>query len=44
VSVFGELDADTRGQARALGLEIGSMPLQDLFVHLTDAQRREISR
>ena len=44
VSLFGDLDADARAQARALGLEIGSMPLQDLFVHLTDSHRREITR
>jgi ABC-2 type transport system ATP-binding protein len=42
VSMFGELDAATRSQARALGLEVGSLPLQDLFVHLTDAHGREI--
>jgi len=39
VSIFGDVDSDTRLQARALGLEIGSMPLQDLFVHLTDSGR-----
>jgi ABC-2 type transport system ATP-binding protein len=44
VSIFGTLDADTRSQARALGLETGSLPLQDLFVHLTGTQGREISR
>lgn len=36
VSIFGVLDAVTRAQARTLGLDIGSVTLQDLFVHLTD--------
>jgi ABC-2 type transport system ATP-binding protein len=36
VSVFGTLDGVTRARARALGLEIGSVSLQDLFVHLTN--------
>ena len=45
VSIFGELDGDTRSQARALGLDVGSVSLQDLFVHLTDdAQGRESIR
>jgi ABC-2 type transport system ATP-binding protein len=44
VSIFGELDTDTRLQARALGLDVGSMPLQDLFVHLTDSDGRETQR
>jgi ABC-2 type transport system ATP-binding protein len=44
VSIFGELDTETRLQARSLGLDVGSMPLQDLFVHLTDSQGRETQR
>jgi ABC-2 type transport system ATP-binding protein len=44
VSIFGDLDGDARRRARALGLELGSMPLQDLFVHLTDSHGREVSR
>lgn len=44
VSLFGELDSNTRLQARALGLDVGSMPLQDLFVHLTDTHGRETQR
>jgi ABC-2 type transport system ATP-binding protein len=45
VSIFGELDGSTRSQARALGLDLGNLPLQDLFVHLTDdASKREIRR
>jgi ABC-2 type transport system ATP-binding protein len=45
VSVYGELDGAVRAEARTLGLEIGSISLQDLFVHLTDdAQERETSR
>lgn len=44
VSLFGELDADLRAQARAGGLEVGAVPLQDLFVHLTDTHGREHTR
>jgi ABC-2 type transport system ATP-binding protein len=40
VSVFGTLDRAAREQARTLGLEIGTVPLQDLFVHLTDSHRQ----
>ncbi len=36
VSLFGALDADARVRARTLGLDLGSVSLQDLFVHLTD--------
>lgn len=41
VSVFGDLDGDSRARALALGLDLGSVPLQDLFVHLTDTQQRQ---
>ncbi|MFC0627985.1 ATP-binding cassette domain-containing protein [Kribbella deserti] len=34
-TVFGDLDNDLRDQARAAGLELGPVGLQDLFVHLT---------
>jgi ABC-2 type transport system ATP-binding protein len=45
VAVFGDLDGETRDRARTLGLDLGPVPLQDLFVHLTDgARRRETSR
>ena len=44
VSVFGTLDRAARELARDRGLEIGSVTLQDLFVHLTDSQRPEQSR
>ena len=37
-SVFGLLDATVQAEARGLGLEIGSVPLQDLFVHLTSQE------
>ena len=36
VTVYGVLDAEARRQARAAGLEIDAVPLQDLFVHLTE--------
>jgi ABC-2 type transport system ATP-binding protein len=36
VSIFGSLDAAARAQARTLGLDLGSVSLQDLFVHLTE--------
>ncbi|WP_265522944.1 ATP-binding cassette domain-containing protein [Oerskovia flava] len=35
VTLFGELDAAQRAAATQAGLEIGAVPLQDLFVHLT---------
>lgn len=35
VTVFGGLDAEKRRQARAAGLDLTPLPLQDLFVHLT---------
>ncbi|RBQ19361.1 ABC transporter ATP-binding protein [Spongiactinospora rosea] len=37
--VYGELDAERRGKARAAGLELGPIALQDLFVHLTAPKR-----
>lgn len=41
VTVRGALtDADV-ARARATGLELGPVPLQDLFVHLTDPRRRD---
>jgi ABC-2 type transport system ATP-binding protein len=36
VSVFGELDAARRDRARAEGLDLSPIALQDLFVHLTE--------
>jgi ABC-2 type transport system ATP-binding protein len=36
VAVFGDLDGETRDRAHTLGLDLGPVPLQDLFVHLTD--------
>lgn len=38
-TVFGELDATDRRQAADAGLELGPVPLQDLFVHLTEPTR-----
>lgn len=39
VTVFGELDAQRRHHAKAEGLELGPVPLQDLFVHLTAREK-----
>lgn len=39
VTTYGELGEDRLRQARAAGLEIGPITLQDLFVHLTEAER-----
>jgi ABC-2 type transport system ATP-binding protein len=39
VTTYGELDDERHLQARAAGLEIGPITLQDLFVHLTEAER-----
>jgi len=36
--VVEELPADARARAAAAGVELGSVPLQDLFVHLTSPQ------
>ncbi len=36
VMVYGELDEMKRQEAQALGLEIGPVSLQDLFIHLTE--------
>lgn len=38
VTVFGELDEDALAAAQARGLQVGAVPLQDLFIHLTDTQ------
>lgn len=35
IMVYGELSDEQREHADQLGLEIGSIPLQDLFIHLT---------
>lgn len=40
VTVYGTLDHDHRQEARATGLEVGPVVLQDLFVHLTEPTRR----
>jgi ABC-2 type transport system ATP-binding protein len=39
VTTYGELDEGRLRQAREAGLEIGPITLQDLFVHLTEAER-----
>ncbi|GAA4675321.1 ATP-binding cassette domain-containing protein [Phytohabitans rumicis] len=36
-TIYGQLDDDQRGKARAAGLDLGPVSLQDLFVHLTAA-------
>lgn len=36
VMVYGELDEAKRREAEALGLEVGPVSLQDLFIHLTE--------
>lgn len=36
VTTYGALDEPMRAKAKAAGLELGAVPLQDLFVHLTD--------
>ncbi|MGH8876952.1 MAG: ATP-binding cassette domain-containing protein [Stackebrandtia sp.] len=40
VTTFGVLSDDRRREAKAAGLELGPVPLQDLFVHLTKSQGR----
>ncbi|CAM3376326.1 ATP-binding cassette domain-containing protein [Stackebrandtia soli] len=40
VTTFGELGAEQRRAAKAAGLELGPVPLQDLFIHLTAKERR----
>ncbi|MBV0908845.1 ABC transporter ATP-binding protein, partial [Planococcus sp. CP5-4_UN] len=36
VMVYGELDESKRREAQTLGLEIGPVSLQDLFIYLTE--------
>ena len=38
VTVFGELDEHALAAAQTRGLQVGAVPLQDLFIHLTDTQ------
>lgn len=38
VTLFGTLDEAVLDRAQAAGLDIGPVPLQDLFIHLTDNQ------
>lgn len=40
VTVYGELDGERTRRARAAGLDIDPVPLQDLFVHLTEDDAR----
>lgn len=42
VTTYGELDQDRLRQARAAGLEIGPITLQDLFVHLIERERTPV--
>jgi ABC-2 type transport system ATP-binding protein len=41
-TVFGDLSEQDRRQAKQAGLEIGPVPLQDLFVHLTESTHRVV--
>lgn len=43
VTVFGDLDDTALAAAEADGLHIGAVPLQDLFIHLTDTRSEEAS-
>ena len=43
VVVYGTFDGDHRRQAADAGLEVGPLPLQDLFVHLTGATSSEMA-
>lgn len=38
VTVFGDLDEAVLSAAESEGLQVGAVPLQDLFIHLTDTQ------
>lgn len=40
VTLFGELDPHALERARMAGVEIGAVPLQDLFIHLTEEAPR----
>jgi len=40
VTVLGMLDADVRDRIRAAGLELGAVPIQDLFIALTEKEAR----
>ncbi|HLS45319.1 MAG TPA: ABC transporter ATP-binding protein [Ornithinicoccus sp.] len=41
VTVFGDLDEESLRSAQADGIQVGSVPLQDLFIHLTNDEPRE---
>ncbi len=41
VTVFGDLDEAALAAAERDGLTVGAVPLQDLFIHLTDTDRAE---
>ena len=46
VTVFGELDEAHLNAAEAAGLQVGAVPLQDLFIHLTadsESQDQEVT-
>lgn len=43
VTVFGDLDDTALAAAQGDGLQVGAVPLQDLFIHLTDTQTEEAS-
>ncbi|MDQ2623695.1 MAG: ABC transporter ATP-binding protein [Actinomycetota bacterium] len=41
-TVVGDLPSDAPARASAAGLELGAVPLQDLFVHLTSPSREKV--
>ncbi|USQ75113.1 ATP-binding cassette domain-containing protein [Ornithinimicrobium cryptoxanthini] len=41
VTVFGDLDESALRRAEHDGLQVGAVPLQDLFIHLTDTQTHQ---
>jgi ABC-2 type transport system ATP-binding protein len=36
--VYGELGEEKREEAQQLGLEVGPISLQDIFIHLTEEE------
>ena len=39
-TIYGQVDDELRARARAAGLELGPVGLQDLFIHLTQPRER----
>lgn len=40
-TIFGDLDEEALAAAQRDGLQVGAVPLQDLFIHLTDTEPEE---